>query len=275
MKTSSLIAKPSAPLSAPEKRSVERLLDPLNEIAERSRHFLSKSFGQFESRGQTYSLPRYIYLGPKGGGDTLRLGIFAAIHGDEPEGALALTRFVTALEENREVAKGYALFLYPICNPTGFEDNTRHSRTGKDLNREFWKDSPEPEVKYLEIETWSHAFHGIVNLHSDNTSDGLYGFVNGAVLSHYLLEPALRTAEKFLPRNRNADIDGFRADNGIIYESYNGVLRAVPGLTPPPFELTIETPQTASLYRQIEAMNASLQTILVEFRQLIAIAQNI
>jgi len=95
------------------------------------------------------------------------------------------------------------------------------------------------------------------------------------VLSQYLLEPALRAAEKFLPRNRESEIDGFRAQNGIIYESYNGVLRAVPGLSPPPFELTLETPQTASLYRQIEAINASLQTVLVEFRQLLAIAQNI
>src|SRR5213593_693287 len=97
---STWIAAP--PVPAP--RSVERLLSPLDEIAEQSRHFLSKSFGCFESSGHRYSLPRYIYLGPKGGGDTLRLGIFAGVHGDEPEGALALTRFVTALEQNRELA---------------------------------------------------------------------------------------------------------------------------------------------------------------------------
>src|ERR1700687_1149028 len=95
-----------------EKRPVDRLLAPLDALAENSNHFLSKSLGQFESAGQTYRLPRYVYLGPRGGGDTLRIGIFATIHGNEPEGALALNRFVTMLESNREIAKGYALFLY-------------------------------------------------------------------------------------------------------------------------------------------------------------------
>lgn len=256
-------------------RSVADLLAPLNELAAKSPHFLSRSFGEFHSSGRNYSLPRYVYLGPKGGGDRIRIGVFAGIHGDEPEGALALIQFVNALEKQREIAKGYALFLYPVCNPTGYEDNTRYSRSGKDLNREFWIDSPEPEIQFLETEIWSHAFHGIINLHSDNTSDGLYGFVNGAVLSENLLAPALKAAEEFLPRNTSSEIDGFRANNGVIYESYNGVLRSVPGLAPPPFELTWETPQTASLYRQIAATNASLQTILIEFRKLMAIAQNI
>lgn len=258
-----------------EKRSVAQLLAPLDHLAENSGSFLSKSFGQFESAGRRYSLPRYVYLGPKGGGDTLRIGIFATIHGDEPEGALGLLRFAAALEKNPSLAQGFCLFIYPVCNPTGFEDNTRHSRGGKDLNREFWKDSPEPEVQFLQTEIWTHAFHGIVNLHSDDTSDGLYGFVNGAVLSEHLLEPALRETERFLPRNRGGQIDGFPARNGLIYECYNGVLQSPPGLAQPPFEVTLETPQRTPLHLQTEAFSAALQTILVEYRCLMAIAQNI
>jgi hypothetical protein len=266
-------ALPTAPVW--EKRPVARLLAPLDALAENSTHFLSKSLGQFESDGQTYRLPRYVYLGPKGGGDTIRIGIFAAIHGDEPEGALALSRLVTLLERNREIAKGYALFLYPVCNPTGFEDNTRHSRSGKDLNREFWKQSAEPEIRWLESEIWAHAFDGIITLHSDDTSEGLYGFVGGAVLSENLLEPALREAEKFLPRNRSRVIDGFAARRGIITDGYQGVLKSLPGLHRPPFEVTFETPQKAPLHRQVEAIAAALETILVEYRYLQAIAQNI
>lgn len=263
------------PIYLPEKRSVERLLAPLNELADKSPRFISRSFGSFESGGQNYSLPRYIYFGPQGGGDTIRLGIFATIHGDEPEGALGLIRFAEALERNPEIAKGYCLFIYPVCNPTGFEDNTRASRTGKDLNREFWKESVEPEISFLETEIWTHAFHGIVNLHSDDTSNGLYGFVNGSVLSEHLLEPALRDAEKILPRNRRSQIDGFPARRGIIYECYNGVLQGPPAMKQPPFEITLETPQAAPLHRQADAFAAALKTILEEYRCLIAVAQNI
>lgn len=258
-----------------ERRNVNRLLAPLEQMAESSPHFLTKSLGEFESAGQAYSLPRYIYLGPKGGGDTIRLGIFATIHGDEPEGAQAINHLVSALEKNPDIAKGYALFLYPVCNPTGFEDNTRHSRNGKDLNREFWKQSPEPEVRFLESEIVLHAFDGIISLHCDDTSNGLYGFVKGSVLSENLLQPALAEAERFLPRNRRKHIDGFAAHRGIITDGYAGMLQSVPGLPRPPFEITLETPQKVPLHRQVEAFAAALQTILVEYRYLIAIAQNI
>ena len=272
-----MLLRPTTSAAVPlvVRRSVDRLLEPLDELAERSANFLSRSFGGFHCGGQRYELPRYVYLGPKGGGDTLRLGLFATLHGDEPEGALGLARFIERLEQTPEIAKGYALFLYPVCNPTGFEDASRHSRAGRDLNREFWTDSAEPEVRYLETEIWTHAFHGLVTLHSDDTSDGLYGFVNGAVLSEHLLEPALREAARFLPRNSRRSIDGFAARRGIISQSYPGVLRAVPGLAAPPFEITFETPQRAPLHLQVAATEAALATILVEFRYLMAIAQNI
>lgn len=265
-----------APAPGPiPRRPVERWLTQLDAAAQASPHFISKSLGQFESAGRTYRLPRYVYLGRKGGGDTIRIGVFAGIHGDEPEGALALSRFVGLLESDPEIAQGYALFLYPVCNPTGFEDNTRHSRSGKDLNREFWKQSAEPEIRYLESEICVHAFDGIVTLHSDNTSAGLYGFVGGGVLSENLLEPALREAERILPRNRRRVIDGFAARRGIITEGYPGVLKALPGLRRPPFEITLETPQHAPLPRQVEAFAVALKTILVEYRYLMAVAQNI
>jgi murein peptide amidase A len=258
-----------------DKRPAEKLVAAFDEIALNSNYLISKPLHEFENNGQKYSLPRYVFLGPKGGGDTIRLGIFATVHGDEPEGALGLVRFISALERNPEIATGYALFIYPVCNPTGFEDNTRHSRGGVDLNREFWIDSKHPEVRALETEIWTHAFHGIVTLHSDDTTDGLYGFVDGAVLSEYLLEPALRAAETFLPRNRRNTIDGFSANRGIINSCYNGVLKSPKGLAHPPFEITFETPQRFALHLQVEAVNAALHTILAEYRTIISVAQNI
>jgi murein peptide amidase A len=256
-----------------ERTALDRILSPLEDLAGRSTHLMRTPVAK---DGATQPLiPRYFYLGERGGGDVIRLGIFAVIHGDEPEGALAVNRLVTLLERDPEIARGYALFLYPICNPTGFEDVTRHARSGKDLNREFWKQSREPEVRMLESEIYLHAFDGLVTLHSDNTSNGVYGYVNGSVLSENLLEPALRAAEKFLPRNRRPIIDGFPARDGIIYRSFEGVLRSLPGMERPPFELTFETPQRAHLHLQVEATAAALQSILQEYREVRAFAQNI
>ncbi|MBM3849804.1 MAG: M14 family metallocarboxypeptidase [Verrucomicrobia bacterium] len=267
-----------APAVAPARRtvrSIAKVLEPLERWARDSRRLVGISHAPVQIGGEGYSLPRYLYVGRKGGGDLQRIGIFATLHGDEPEGVLALGRFLQTLEDHPEIAEGYAVFLYPLCNPTGYQDGTRHNRAGVDLNREFWKQSPHPEVRFLESEIWMQAFDGIITLHSDDTSQGLYGFVKGSVLSEHLLQPALLEAGRYLPRNHGAVIDGFDARSGIIHNGYPGMLQSIPGMSRPPFEITLETPQRAPLHRQVDALVAALQTILVEYRYLQAIAQNI
>ena len=256
-------------------RPLETLTAPLAEIASHSTSLIACQPGQFELAGQTYALPRYLFLGPAGGAEPLRIGIFAGIHGDEPAASFALLRFVRLLEDNPQIARGYCLFLYPVSNPTGFEDNTRQNRDGKDLNREFWRNSPQPEVRLLESELTAHAFNGIISLHTDDTSDGVYGYAHGAVLTRYLLEPALAAASEFLPLNQNGVIDGFDARDGIIRKGPEGVLRAPPGLKPRPFEVILETPHHAPQFLQEAALAVALRTILDEYRQFIAYAQNL
>jgi hypothetical protein len=214
-------------------------------------------------------------MGPKGGDDLIRVGIFAGIHGDEPEGVHALIQFLRLLEGKPELATGYCLFVYPVCNPTGFEDRTRHTRSGKDLNREFWNGSVEPEVRLIQAELFSHSFHGIISLHTDDSSQGFYGFARGATLTKNLIEPALQAAEQFLPRNGNETIDGFRARNGIIRDTYPGVLSAPPKVRPRPFEIVLETPQTPPNYLKEAALVAALRMILTRYREFIAYAPNL
>jgi len=265
----------AVPAIAP-KRSIEKLLAPLDEIAEKSPRFLSKSTGRFDSTGRNYSLPHYVFLGPRGGDDPIRIGLFAGIHGDEPEGVAGLVQFLKMLNIKPEWATGYCLFVYPVCNPTGFEDNTRHSRgSGKDLNREFWNNSSEPEVLLLQKELIANAFHGIISLHTDDTSEGFYGFAHGATLTKHLIEPALNAAGKFLPINNNPVIDGFQARNGVIRKGYQGILGAPPQVRPRPFEIILETPKTAPEYLKEAAFVTGLKTILEEYRKFIAYAPNL
>ncbi len=252
-----------------------RVLSPLNRLAESSVYLMADHDATFVSGDSVYRLPRYVFNGAAGGDEPIRIGIFAGVHGDEPEGVHALVQFLQLLERTPEVAAGYTLFAYPICNPTGFEDRTRHSRRGKDLNREFWRGTGEPEVALLEAELTRHALQGMISLHTDTDSHGFYGFAHGATLTRDLLEPALRAAEEFLPRNGDDVIDGFRARNGIIHESYEGVLRAPPRIRPRPFEIILETPQAAPAYLKEAAFVAALRAILVRYREFIAYAPNL
>ena len=229
---------------------------------------------EYLSRGELI-LPSYRFAGPGGGGDLVRIGLFAGIHGDEPAGAHALIRVISALHARPDAATGYELHFYPVCNPTGFVRGTRHSESGKDLNREFWKNSTEPEVQCLEQEIRARQFHGLISLHSDDTSSGMYGFVRGAVLTRGLLEPALAAAEAFLPRNRQSLIDGFPAENGIISQCYDGILTSPPELHPAPFEIILETPHAAAEALQVDAFVAAIQAVLVEYQKLLSFAANL
>jgi len=274
----STIEKPSAESVSDNSSHRQSLVDaiaPLDRLAVGSANLLAKPIGEFDHNGERYVIPRYIHLGPRGGDAPTRIGIFAGIHGDEVEGVLALVRFVQLLESQPELSAGYCLFLYPVCNPTGFEDKTRHSRDGLDLNRQFWVNSNAPEVRLLQSELVSHAFDGIISLHSDDTSDGLYGFVRGATLTKHLLRPALAAASELLPLNQNSTIDAFPASEGVIHDCFPGILSAPPKVRPKPFEIILETPRQAPQYLQEYALVIALRTILLEYRKFISYAANL
>lgn len=257
-------------------RSLAKLLAPLDELTRKSSSLLDLNDPKLTGQPALSSLlPRYLHLGPQGGDAPIRIGIFAGIHGDEPAGSYAVVKLLHLLEQNPQLAQGYALMVYPVCNPHGFVHDIRASRNGKDLNREFWQGSAEPEVSFLENELCTRQFHGLISLHSDDTSHGLYGFAGGATLTKHLLEPALLAAEAYLPRNTNQVIDGFRARAGIIKDGYDGILSAPASQRPKPFELILETPHTAPQYLQENAFLAAMLSILAEYRRFIAYGANL
>ncbi len=259
-----------------EVNSIRRLLRPLIDLASEGNGPLRYSpTGEFHFGERLYSLPRFTLTGPTGGGDPLRVGLFAAIHGDEPEGAYAVRDFLFWLCADLERARGYEIYAYPVCNPTGFEDATRHSRAGVDLNREFWRGSRQPEVCCLERELGVKRFHGVISLHADDTTEGIYAYARGATLTDAIVEPALAAAEEYLPRANGGVIDGFPARNGIIKACYEGVLGNPNEPRSAPFEIIFETPQSAPAHLQIRAAVRALQSILREYRQLISYAQDL
>jgi protein MpaA len=265
----------STPLPPARRRSIADLLAPLEKIAEHSPNLIANHDASFKVGNKTYGLPRYMFVGPKGGDAPIHVGIFAGIHGDEPEGTHAIIQFIKLLESKPELATGYCLSFYPVCNPTGFEDGTRFSRSRKDLNREFWNNTSEPEVRLLQAELISRSFQGIISLHTDDTSLGFYGIVQGATLTKHLVQPALDAADRILTRDLRPIIDGFKARNGMIFETFEGILSAPPKVRPRPFEIILETPNTPPEYLKEAAFVAALQTILAEYQKFIAYAPNL
>ena len=262
-------------LGGGERLPLRELLSPLYTQALHSPCLRADALSIWESFGETLWLPRFRFQRTQKVKERYKLGIFAGIHGDEPAGILGLMDFIRELDETPEIGRHFELYLYPVCNPGGFLAGTRESRSGKDLNREFWRGSQEKEVQLLEREILAHQFDGIISLHSDDTSPGFYGFARGDVLARQLLGPALSAAEQAQQRDTRPFIDGFRAVNGMIHESYEGILGAAPQQFPQPFELILESPALAPLSDQRNSFRLALKATLQEYCHFMAYGANL
>jgi predicted deacylase len=176
------------------RRSVATLLNRMEKLASRSDRLFSAHLEFTDPRGVTTTLPRFLFTGPGDRSSFLRVGIFAGVHGDEESGVLAALDLIQELHANPAPALGYELFIYPVCNPWGFTRNARWLKSGADMNREFWRGSSEIEVLMLEGQLMRLAFDGVIALHTDDTSEGIYGFAKGHQLTRHVLEPALEAA---------------------------------------------------------------------------------
>lgn len=243
------------------------------DLAERENGaFRRTTAGHISWDGERLPVHRYRLLGPEAGHDTLRLGLFAGLHGDEPAGTDSLLRLADSFLEDPEPFRGYELLLYPAVNPVGLRLGTRENGRGKDLNREFWKGSDEEEVRIVERELRGNRLDGIVTLHADDTCEGVYGYAHGRTLDEALLKPALEAAERFLPRDRRRFIDGFAASDSLIRDCYDGVLGAPPDQKPQPFNLIVETPARADHALQVAAGAAAVASVLGSYRRFISYA---
>ena len=89
-------------------QDVFRAVDELRRSskAKESDHLFYSEIGTFRRGSSSYSLPRFVFLGPGADYEPLRIGIFAAIHGDEPETAHAALEFLRRLSLDPERARG-------------------------------------------------------------------------------------------------------------------------------------------------------------------------
>jgi murein peptide amidase A len=245
---------------------LRKLLLPLLFEVAASPYLIADSIGMWHMGEERFWMPRFIFQRTPRMKRRIKVGLFAGIHGDEPEAVLGLVDLVRALNARPEVGRDYQLFIYPMCNPSGLADGPRSSRSGVDLNRQFWQNSAEPEVRLLEAEIRDQKFEGIISLHADDTSDGVYGFAYYGTETNDLLHDALQTAHHALPRCRSTLIDGFPANNAIVRECYGGVFSAPPEQQPRPWEIILETPQREPEQLQRQAFVLAVAMILARYR---------
>jgi hypothetical protein len=249
----------------------------LFKLADNSDSLIAGSVGEFEVGGKLFHIPRFIFMGPKGGGDTVRLGIFAAIHGNEPEGTQAIVALLQDLDKHPSTAKGYHIYAYPICNPAGFEAATRQNARGQDLARHFWRGSDQPEVYYLERELGVHRFAGVISLHTchRHTTRHFFGRIRSSLLNAALVQPALEAAHQFIVTDSRGSREDAAPNRDALESTPADFLTRTGELNPVPFEIHLEIPSLAPGLFQIQGTAGALKVILDSYRTLLATQQNI
>ena len=255
----------------------QRLLAPLVNLAESSDWLVAGSVGEFAAAKKRFHIPRFVFMGPKGGGDTVRLAIFAAIRGDEPSGAEAIVSFLQQLESHPALAAGYHIYTYPICNPSGFAAGSRRNAAGHDLTAHFWNGSDQPEAYYLEREIGVHHFHGVISLGSTHHPNPRFFFSGGqnSTLRSSLASSSIPATQIFLAEEQPENTGGTALLAQTPESSATGFLTETDELRPTPFEINFQIPRRAPRQTQIDGAANALKSILDSYRTVLAIRQNI
>ena len=269
----------SSPLNAgalsDQPNATRRLLKPLLDLVENSDHLIGGSAGQFLVEQNVFQIPRFIFMGPTGGGDTIRLAIFAGLHGHDLEGAESIVAFLQELEVDPQAAGGFHIYAYPICNPISFAADIRSNAADEAFAGQFWSGSSRPEVYYLEREMGVLRFHGVISLQTKTHSDGFLVETRSDVLNRALAQPAIQATRRFLPGRLSNEESRADLPQGSPYASLPDFFTVTDELKPVPFELHIGIPKHAPKPSQIHGTVGALKSILNSYHSLLSIGQNL
>jgi hypothetical protein len=103
--------------AASEVPGTRTLIGPL--LQSKSPHLIA-SHHPIRLDGTVFELPKLLLLGERGGGDPLRIALFAGIEHRSVDTIAAATQLLGKLDILPSLARDYALFAYPLTNPPAF-----------------------------------------------------------------------------------------------------------------------------------------------------------
>jgi hypothetical protein len=264
-----------APLPpAREPASLNDALARLTELATHSSHIFASPLGPFTHGDESFTLPRFLFVGENAAEEAWRIGIYAGLDGTDTRSALAVLRALERFALEPVLGHSFNLVFYPVTNPSGFADGTKRTRAGHLLSDHHWASSPAPELHWLERDARSLQFHGVILVQSDPETDEIQGWLRGFSPGEPFLhaEPVRGTSKvgyfpfKF-PVQWEPHPDGFHADTGPLTLADDFRTR--------PFETTLVIPAKPPLEWAFQAVSNTLRVFLNNFRTAAATGQNI
>lgn len=262
---------------------MEQIHDPetlLNEImaaAEKAGANKIRIKGRVEWEGKSVPILKIHFRSKT---ENPRVLLSAGIHGDEPAGPHSVLSLLRSWKDApiSSFLQGINLDLFPMINPSGLAKNTRENAEKIDLNREFAKGHPAPEVRLLMDDLRYRQYDLSVEFHEDIDARGFY------LYEHFPdnkepFAPSIvsRLEEDGLTILKDPVIEGLPAQNGIIhpgkgrkrshFRRHGWPMAIYMFRHGTPRTITLETPTTAPLEQRIRMHGLAFEIALEKLLQ--------
>lgn len=147
-----------------------------------------------------------------------RILLSAGIHGDEPAGPHAVLELLKSEIGNPDIVNDINLTIFPLINPSGFLNKTRVNGEGIDLNREYAKGHPSPEIRCLMDVLRYRNFDASIEFHEDVDTKGFYLYEHFPDRKEPIGPEVIAALEAAgFPILKDPVIEDMPAHNGIIH----------------------------------------------------------
>jgi hypothetical protein len=223
--------------------------------------------------GCDFEIPKFMLLGARGGGQPMRIALFAGIedHG-AADGMAAITRLLIEAELNPALVRDYAIFAYPLVNVFEYKDPLRQIES---FDRRFANERVDGDVRFLRTELRKWHFDGMLTLRTDPRAESFRATVRSQLLAKEVIQPALDVVKKAVPvggrpiKVRPSDMRARLADYA------DGRLTPPPEIRPYPVEVELFAPGAAPQELRIRSLFVAVHEILVNYRRMLSHASNL
>lgn len=189
----------------------------------------------------------------------------AGQHGDEH---FAITTLLHWLKQPI-LFSDFNYYIFPICNPFGYEHNSRDNGAQQDTNNDsnFIKDSKVAELAIL-YEQFPQTADMIMDIHGDTGKDKVYCYEHKAENLPSIAEPALTANNEILPFIKTKTIYKIPVNNGVIIPpDYDIGIEGYMEKLGIKYSITLELPGKINGQQRTEGGIAIINSILKNFKE--------
>ncbi|HEY3901507.1 MAG TPA: hypothetical protein VGM54_23050 [Chthoniobacter sp.] len=251
--------------------SLEGILAPLHQAAHQSSSLVASRF-PFVSRGLELEIPKFLLLGQRGGGQPIRLGLFAGFEAGNLGTVQVLSSLLLHLEASPALSRDFAVIGFPVVNAHGF---TSDAVPLAEFESRFARDSAAPDVQFFKTELNKWRFDGLLSFRTDPSARGFHAAVRSAIIAAEVVEPALAAGAVSLPLATQAV--KVRPDDRFARTAdyAHGRLSPPADIRPYPFEIELFAPRATITEQHIDGLFVVLTEILRLYRAFIAHGQDL